>query len=408
MVKLVRAGSSARGVARLFGVSLSHVQYWLARAQQMRLDRVDWSDQSPGPAQAANRTATPLEEAVLMARKMLSQSDLGEHGALAIHAHLTTLADPLFLPLPSVRTIGRVLARRGLLDRKIRTRRPPPPRGWYLPRLASNKAELDSFDIVEGLVIAGGTEVEVLNAMSLHGGLPGSWPQGTFTSQAVMTCLIAHWQTHGLPEYVQFDNAPLFQGAITWADTLGRVVKLCLQHGVTPVFSAPRETGFQAAIESYNARWQAKVWQRFIHADMEGVQQRSAAYVAACQRKAEKRITAVKHLRRAYPKSYIFDAKVPLKGTVIFLRRSDEEGRVTVMGRRYEVSTNWQHRLVRVEVNFSNSEIKFYGLRRAAHTAQPLLHSQPYAPAAKQPGGLRSLRDGATRGRRLDKKRSKP
>jgi hypothetical protein len=115
------------------------------------------------------------------------------------------------------------------------------------------------------------------------------------------------------------------------------------------VFSAPRETGFQAAIESYNARWQAKVWQRFSHADIAGVQQRSTAYVAACQLKAEKRIAAAKHLRRAYPKDFIFDAKAPLKGRVIFLRRSDEGGRVTVMGRPYKVSANWQHRLVRVE-----------------------------------------------------------
>lgn len=185
-------------------------------------------------------------------------------------------------------------------------------------------------------------------------------------------------------------------------------MRLCLQLGVTPVFAPPRETGFQAAIESYNARWQAKVWQRFKHADMGALNVRSAAYVAACQLKAAASIAAASHLRRPCPKHFRTDEKAPLKGTVIFLRRSDEEGRVTVMGRLYALSLDWQHRLVRVEVNFTSSEMNFFALRRAAHASQPLLHSQAYKAAAKQPGGLRALPDGATRGRRLDKKRSKP
>ena len=408
MVKLVRDGSSARSVSSQFGVSLSHLQYWVRRALGMRLDRVVWSDQPSGPKQAANRVSQAQEEAILKTRKALCASALGEWGALAIHAQLITLRNAADAPVPSVRTIGRVLARRGLLDGRRRTRRAPPPRGWYLPLLAVGEAELDSFDIVEGLVIEGSIEVEVFNAMSLHGRLTGSWPHGRFTAQLVMNCLLDHWQTHGLPRYVQFDNAPLFQGAISYADSLGRVVRLCLQLGVTPVFAPPRETGFQAAIESYNARWQAKVWQRFKHTDIPDLNKRSTAYVQACQIKAASFIAAATHLRRPFPQDFKPDAKTTLKDTVIFLRRSDEEGRVTVMGRLYPISSDWQHRLVRVEVNFTSGTMNFFGLRRAAHASQPLLKTEPYKPAVKQPGGLRALCDGATRGRRLGKKRSKP
>ena len=408
MVKLVRDGSSARSVAHQFGVSLSHVQYWIHRALGVRLDRVDWNDQPSGPKRAANRLSHAQEEAILRTRKTLCASALGEWGALAIHTQLTASHNGVDLPVPSLRTIGRVLARRGLLDGRKRTRRAPPPRGWYLPSLAVSEAELDSFDIVEGLVIEGSIEVEVLNAMSLHGRLTGSWPQGRFTSLHVMSCLLEHWQIHGLPHYVQFDNAPLFQGAISYADTLGKVVRLCLQLGVIPVFAPPRETGFQAAIESYNARWQAKVWQRFKHTGMLDLNTCSAAYVEACQLKAAPLIAAAAPLRRPCPADFKLDAKAALKGTVIFLRRSDEEGRVTVMGRLYLVSSDWQHRLVRVEVSFTTGEMNFFALRRAAHASQPLLKSEPYKAAAKQPGGLRALPDGATRGRRLGKRGSKP
>lgn len=408
MIRQVRGGASARSVARQFDVSLSHLQHWLQRAHGLRLDRVDWNDQTPGPATPSNRTSALMEVAILTARKGLLASDLGEWGAQAIHARLSAAAASSTSGVPSVRTIGRVLQRRGILDSKQRTRRPPPPRGWYLPLLASGEAELDSFDIVEGLALAGGTQVEVLNAMSLHGRLPGSWPQGVFTSLDVMACLLAHWRRHGLPHYVQFDNAPLFHGSASYADKLGRVVRLCLQLDVIPVFAPPRETGFQAAIESYNARWQAKVWLRFPHPGMQALAQRSIAYVAACQVKAEAHITAAASLRRAFAEPAEIDLKSALKGRVIFLRRTNEEGEVTVMGRRYLVDPHWQHRLVRVEVNFITAQMQFFGLRRAAHAAQPLLLEMAYKPAAKQPGGLRSLRDGATRGRRLDKKPAKP
>ncbi|MDZ4287381.1 MAG: hypothetical protein U0984_05455 [Prosthecobacter sp.] len=372
------------------------------------MDQVDWTNHSPGCAQGANRTSKALEQAILKARAELRVSDLGEWGAQAIHGHLRATLGSLKVTVPSVRTIGRVLLRHGVLDGKQRTRRPPPPPGWYLPLLAAHKAELDSFDIVEGLALEGGIEVEVFNGMSLHGGLVASWPQGRFTSQKVMDSLIEHWQKNGLPHYVQFDNAPLFQGAITYADTLGYVVRLCLQLGVPPVFAPPRETGFQAAIESYNARWQAKVWQRFTHPNMTALCQRSDAYVRACQLKAAQRIAKARGLRRAFPARFKVDLKTPLQGTVILLRRSDEKGRVTVLGRLYKIRGNWQHRLVRVEINFTAKELHFYALRRAASTSQPLLKSQTYLPAPKQSPALRSLPDSATGGRRLDGKRSNP
>ena len=51
----------------------------------------------------------------------------------------------------------------------------PPLPGWYLPPVATRKAELESFDFVDGLVIRGGIDVMVLNGVNLDGGLCSSW-----------------------------------------------------------------------------------------------------------------------------------------------------------------------------------------------------------------------------------------
>jgi len=254
-VAAVRAGASQRSVARRFRVPLATVQFWLERAGGLALDEVDWGSRASTPKHPL-RVSRRVEDRVLRARRVLrDHSALGEFGAVAIQRYLLEHHEGA----PAVRTIGRILARRGALDGRTRVRRPPPPAGWYLPEVARRAAELDSFDTVMGLVIAGGTDVEVLNTISLHGGLVASWVTTGVTARQTVRFLVEHWRHYGLPRYAQFDNDTRFQGAHQFADTFGRVTRLCVSLGVVPVFAPPRETGFQAAVESYNGRWQAKV-----------------------------------------------------------------------------------------------------------------------------------------------------
>jgi hypothetical protein len=65
-------------------------------------------------------------------------------------------------------------------------------------------------------------------------------------------------------------------------------------------------------------------------------------------------------------------------GRIIYIRRTDEQGRVIVLGRKYEVSANWSHRLVRCEVDIEEKEMRFYALRRNDWSNQPLLRQTPY------------------------------
>lgn len=380
MVTAVRRGRSLRSVARKFRVSLSTVQYWVGRAANQRLDRVDWDDAPRGGRRAARATSQRIENLVLRTRRQLKvSSDLGEHGAAAIHR---VLVERGLKRIPTVRTIGRILLRRGALDGRIRVRRPPPPKGWYLPRVAAHQAELDSFDFVEGLVIRGGIDVMVLNAISLHGGLCGSWVRSAWTARFTVETLVAHWREHGLPEYVQFDNDNLFLGNRIYPDAVGRVIRLCLQLKVTPVFVPLYETGFQAVIENYNGRWQAKVWHRFQFNKLADLSRQSERFVTAARRRAAPRIE-VAPPRRPFPEDWKFDLQLPLTGTIVFLRRTDEHGTVDVLLHRYLVDPLWSHRLVRVDVDYSKHEIRFHRLRRRQPAQQQLIKTVPYHPPDK-------------------------
>jgi transposase-like protein len=375
MVEAVRRGASLRQVADRFGVALATVQRWVRRAGRKRLERVDWSDRPCGLSTPANRTSREVEDLVLDLRQHLRDtSALGEFGAEAIHRELEARD---LDEAPSVRTIGRILERRGLLDHRQRVRRRPPPLGWYLPAVAAGRVELDSFDTIEGLMLPRQTSLDVLTGVSLHGGLVAAWPMTQITAKDVVAALVAHWRTFGLPAYAQFDNDNRFQGPHQYADVIGRVMRTCLSLGVMPVFVPPRETGFQAAIESLNGRWQAKVWARFGDLALPNFLERSAQYVAASRQRSAVRIEGAP-ARRPFPAKWQLDLQAPPRGQVVFLRRTNARGEAELLGHTFWVAAHWLHRLVRAEVDLTRSRIRFYALRRRQTEQQPLLHEVRY------------------------------
>lgn len=376
----VRRGASRRAAARQFGVSLCTVQRWVERTQGQRLDRVIWTDRSHVPKRTG-RTARATEQMVLQLRRWLKeQSILGEYGAAALRRELEARS---LQPCPSIRTIGRILQRCGVLDGRRRTRRPPPPRGWYLPEVAAGQAELDSFDTIEGLAIRGGPHLTVLTGISLHGGLPAAWPRRAVNAKTVVEVLLEHWRSVGLPGYVQFDNDNRFQGPRQHADVVGRVTRLALSLGIVPVFVPPNETGFQAAIEGFNGQWQAKVWSRFEHHSLRGLTSRSAKYIAAARQHRAARIESAP-ARRPFPKRWRLDLQKHPQGKITYLRRTDGNGRASLLGHAFTVDRHWLHRLVRAEVDLDTGTICFYALRRRDPADQHLLREVQYVLPKKQ------------------------
>ncbi|MGH8055633.1 MAG: hypothetical protein ACREOH_00135 [Candidatus Entotheonellia bacterium] len=376
MVAAVRRGESLRAVAARFGSSVPTVTRWVLRAQGKRLDRTSFSDQSSAPRHVHTRTGPDMETLVLALRQHLrDQSDLGEFGAAAIRRELARRGIP---HPPSLRTIGYMLERHGAVDDRRRIRRQAPPVGWHVPAVAAGLAEVDALDVVEGLFIRGGSEVEVLNGVSWHGGLVGSWPAAGWTTALALRAMLEHWRRFGLPDSAQFDHDTRVSGPHQHPDAIGRVMRVCLSLGVTPVFAPPREHGFQHAIESDHGTWQAKVWARWPYETLAQVQGQSGTYVAAHRARSRARVEGAPQ-RRPFPKQWKFNPQAKVnRGVMLFIRRSTDQGRVAVLGRPYEVGTHWVNRLVRCEVDIAGKEMRFYGLRRREPSTQPLLGKVVY------------------------------
>jgi len=362
-----------RAVAAQFRSSVCTVSRWVERAADDRLDRVDFSNRKSG--RAWNRTAALLEQRIAALRRILrEESVLGEYGARAIRAALKAERARV---KPSLATINRVLSRRGLQDSARRIRRPAPPQGWYLPEVAAGRAEVDCFDFVEDLKIAEGPLVDLLTAKSLHGTLTDAWVLKHRSAKHTVLCLRRRWKRDGLPDYAQFDNDTVFQGAHQFAHAVGRISRLCLQLAVIPVFVPPLEHGMQNTIESFNGLWQAKVWQRHRMRSMRELQRRSDQYIAARRLRTQALAEAAPH-RRPVPARFKLNLHTPLRGLMIFVRRTNETGHIDMLGQRFAVSPNWPHRLVRCEVDFDHHCIRCFALRRRAPADQPLLVIIPY------------------------------
>jgi transposase len=374
MVEAVRQGQSLHAVAAHFGVSSATVFKWVSRLRGQRLDRASFADWARGPKVAWNRTRPATERAVLEVRQRLRQhSVLGEFGAKAIRDELAT-AD---VRAPSVATINRILKRHGAQDATSRQRRPAPPPGWYLPELAAGDVDLDSFDLIEDLALHGGERFGVLTGIALHGHQVSAWPEAQLSAGMVVDRLVERWLELGLPAYAQFDNDTRFQGAHQFADTVGRVSRLCLSLGVTPVFAPPLEHGLQNAIEGFNAPWQAKVWQRFTFASLAHLHRHSAQYVRA-HRARHARDVEQAPARRPFPRGWRLNLDTPLAGRLIYLRRTDDVGCIRVLGHHITVDAHWVHRLVRCEVQFDCQRIQCFALRRRDPADQPLLTQVHY------------------------------
>jgi transposase len=380
MVAAARRGMGLRKIARKWGVALATVQRWVKRARGRALSSVDWADRSHAPRRVPLRCAEQKRQAIVTLRRQLAQGALGFVGAASIHEQLEVA---LGAATPSVRTIGRVLAQEGLLLRTRRRRHEPPPQGWYLPRVATRTADLDSYDFIEDLRLEDGPLFHVLTTRSQWHALAAAW--ATPRVSAAQTCqfLLGHWRKHGTPAYAQFDNGTVFEGGHIWPDTFGQVTRFCLALGVTPVFTPPAEPGLQNLVENFNGLWQQKVWQRFFHADLRTVQVTSDRFTAAwCARRA-RTIEAAPSRTPLAPAGRL-DLRQLTPGTIVYVRRCDESGHVQLLGHRFAVAPSWSHRLARIEVDLANAVIRCFGLRRKDPDHQPLLTEIPYQPRRRK------------------------
>ena len=232
----------------------------------------DWyRERSRRPNAVPLRTPADIEAIVKHIR--LELYNRGEFcGAQAI---LWRLEEEQVQPLPSLRTIGRILARHELTHR--RTGRYE-PKGKVYPALdASHPGTVHQSDFVGPCYLRGPVRFYSLNTVDLATGRCGVEPilNGKDT---VTDALWAIWLRLGLPKYLQVDNESVFYGSRRHPRGMGKLIRLCLPMGVEPCFIPLAEPWRNGVVEKFNHHWREKFLGRVVMEGEEELKRESLAF----------------------------------------------------------------------------------------------------------------------------------
>jgi putative transposase len=193
---------------------------------------------SRAPHALLDRLPPQVERLIVSVRRRLEAHATPETryqriGAPTIQTELQALQ---VSPLPSLRTIERVLSQHGLTSPRLRTAPPLNPNGYPTPTADDSNA-LHEVDLVGPIYLKGQHQRWYIYVCKdvFDGGIYLQLRRSRHMDE-VLAFLIAAWQHLGLPEQVQFDNAREFCGWGKSARYLSRVIRLCLHLRVTPIF----------------------------------------------------------------------------------------------------------------------------------------------------------------------------
>lgn len=269
-VELWAAGRTVAEICRSLRCSRSWFYKWRRRHQD---GQVQWFEpQSRRPQTPARQLGEEVVEVVKLTR--LSLYNRGVFcGAQAIRWELEDLA---FDPLPSVRTINRILAREELTYR--RTGRYEPKGRAYPAWTAPVPNHVHEADFVGPCFLRGPVRFYSYNSVDLATGRCAVEPLLNRGGQAVIDAIWAVWGRLGLPVHHQVDNDLAFFGSPAHPRGLGQMIRLCLAHDVEPWFIPPREPWRNGVVEKFNDHYQQRCLRRQDLAGFAALQEHSLRF----------------------------------------------------------------------------------------------------------------------------------
>jgi transposase InsO family protein len=186
------------------------------------------------------------------------------------------MADMEVQPLPSLRTIGRILRRRELTHRRTGRYIPKGKKYPELPGLFPNQTH--QVDLVGPCYLTGPIRFYSLNAVDTSINRCAIEPMPSKAAQSVLDAVYAVWLRMGIPENLQVDNELAFYGSPTHPRGMGPLIRLCLRYGVNLWFIPPSEPWRNGLVEKFNDHYQQKFLDKVAMSSMPQLRQESLAF----------------------------------------------------------------------------------------------------------------------------------
>jgi transposase InsO family protein len=289
-----------------------------------------------------------LERAILSIRRRLQAhaSPATRYSLIGAAAILAELKGLDIRPLPSPRTVERVLQRHGLTTPHERLPRLLPRQVYPAPQ-AQRSNQLHEVDPVGPIYLKGRKHrYYILVCKDAFDGAVCLRLASSRRMTEVLTFLGECWKSLGLPEQVQFDNAREVTGWGPGARYLSRVIRLCLRYGVAPWFIPPARPQRNGSVENFNGWFQPRLFQRRFARPGDLRRELARLEEAVNTQHVHPRLgglTPAQHrrrqrLRRLPQRFQAPTARLPIAaGRVIFIRQVSVTGTVSVLSQSFRV-----------------------------------------------------------------------
>jgi len=249
-VQRLQAGESVSAICSSMGYSRQWLYKWKERFEAG--DPHWYQAKSRKPKSSPSKTRKETEELVISIRRSLEKQNLF-HGAQAIRWEMEDLN---IEPLPSVRTIGRILARHDLIQRRQGRYK---PKGKKYPGPVPKKpGAVHQSDFVGPRYLQGPIRFYSLNSVDLASGRCAVQPVFQRAGQSTIDAVWKTWQRLGMPEHQQVDNEAIFYGSRAHPRGMGKLIRLCLNYDIEAWFIPPREPWRNGVVEKFNNHWEDK------------------------------------------------------------------------------------------------------------------------------------------------------
>jgi transposase InsO family protein len=264
------AGEKVKDICLSLKRSPRWLHKWIAR---YRSGKPQWfEEESRRPQTFPRRIPFDVEQAVRMARLDLYNQGLF-CGAQAI---LWQLQEWDVQPLPSVRTVNRILSRKGLTHR--RTGRYEPT-GKKYPRLEGTSVNhVHQSDFVGPSYLRGPIRFYSLNTVDLATGRCALEPLIERDAQHTIDAFWAIWRRLGLPDHQQVDNEMVFYGSPAHPRGMGSLIRLCLHCGIELWFIPKGEPWRNGVVEKFNDHYGQKFLRRIEMADEKALREQALLF----------------------------------------------------------------------------------------------------------------------------------
>jgi len=174
-------------------------------------------------------------------------------GAQAIHWELEDLGVE---PLPSLRTINRILSHNELTHRRtVRYE----PKGKKYPALeATSVNRVHQADFLGPCYLNAPLRFYSLNTIDLATGRCAVEPLIERSCQRTIDAFWVIWQRLGMPEQLQVDNEMVFYGSPMHPRGMGALIRLCLLNGIESWFVPKGEPWRNGVVEKFNDHYRKK------------------------------------------------------------------------------------------------------------------------------------------------------